>query len=263
MGDLGVHNGEAARAFAGTGGSVGNLILFCAVVTVGLLAAFYSWSVTPADAFVWLLRIALPPLALGAIGFASRLLLKNRAPDYLSWLAREGYFDRGGFAFAFRMGKCKRQAYLYVYFQNQYERPCEAEVAIRPSRWFYESLVPLDPIRMRIECGPAACGVARVSFSVPRELQGKRLRFDVGADVAYAHGRGRCLRYALALPAERDADFRWAPLRSGWGMPVRLTLPEGVDEASKESPRSETRIHWIGSDGPLEAWPEDPWPADQ
>lgn len=66
---------------------------------------------------------------------------------------------------------------------------------------------PIGAITYQIECEPAAFGVVRISLPIPRQLQGKRQSFDVGASVRYPSGKGKQVRFRDGIIIGTDADF--------------------------------------------------------
>lgn len=185
----------------------------------------------------------------------------ERFPDLLR--ERVGpYFEKDGLCFAPVLettpgGACE----LAVYFQNRYEGRATASVQMLP---------PLRSVGIRrsalrapaltFECPGGAFGAARVAFPIPAALQGRPMRFQVGAEVCYPEDRGTLLRFRAGVPvaATRHAGMfnrLFATIASrAIGLLTRskpagvtLTLPQGVAETGRSINRVHAELIW---------WPE-------
>src|SRR4051794_21970080 len=91
------------------------------------IASLICWfAAAPGATPGWALLVGLPlaaPACLGLLLWA--LFRKDRAPDFLR--QRFGaYFERSGFCFAVTCASEGVLAFLDLYYQNRYERPCQA-----------------------------------------------------------------------------------------------------------------------------------------
>lgn len=184
--------------------AVCSLIMIVAAVATG-----FSWFFAERpDTLTWGFRIVSPIVAI--LSLAVLLKVHHRqdvAPDFLR-LVVDGYFNRDGFCFAFGGGMVDGVFEFKVLFQNQYELPCEAQIALRPARGFWGRRAKMDIINLEIGCAGGAFGFASLQVAVPYKLQGKKLKFEVGASVEYPHGKGKRLRFRDGIHLRTDANFR-------------------------------------------------------
>src|SRR5258708_33309365 len=54
---------------------------------------------------------------------------------------------------------------------------------------------PLASTTTNVRCPGAAFGVARIPIPIPESYQGRRIRFEIAADVKYPRRRGKLLRF--------------------------------------------------------------------
>jgi hypothetical protein len=227
----------------------------CALVLIvsGSIAAL-AWRANNPDDTTWSLRIGGTVIAILALGVI--LLLHFRADlahDYLRDYAGT-YFNRHGFGFAVSVTSIDGIAYLDAYFQNQHANRCTARIALRHVP---QSGIQLGTTFYDVECGPAAFGFARVAFAIPRQFQGTRHSFEVGADVQYPEGKGKRLRFHDGQFLRANANFgnqlvtvlTVAAAMGGaffLSRPAKVTvqLPTGVAEDLAEQSVSEVRILW-------------------
>ena len=94
-------------------------------------------------------------------------------------------------------------------YQCRYTGRSVAQVALRPAG---SSLSVYSP---RIECGPAAFGVAKFAAAVPARHQGKKVSFEIGADVDYPLGQGREVRFPRGRAVRHNSQFFRLPAVSG------------------------------------------------
>jgi hypothetical protein len=177
----------------------------CVVVIVAaVITGSVAWIDDRPNTTTWVLRTI--PVAITIVALSVFLWLHGRrdlAPDLLA--ARVGrYFDRNGFCFQFLPSDVDGTCVFLLMFQNRYEKPCTARVALRPVTFggAHETLV-----HMPLNCPGAAFGVAKREVGIPAKLQGKKVSFDVGADVEYPDGKGRMLRFKDATVLRRDTNF--------------------------------------------------------
>jgi len=117
---------------------------------------------------------------------------KDLAPNYLI-LHPGPYFDRNGLGFCFATEVEGGSYRLVVIYQNRYNHPCDAVVAlqIRDDPFTFESRYEFS---LKFNCLPGACGKASKLWDYPSDLGGIKLTLRIGADVRYVGGRGLLLR---------------------------------------------------------------------
>jgi hypothetical protein len=216
--------------------------LLALVMIIGMIGSVFAWMT---DGATWRPKAAFPAIALGAFAILLwQLLRKDKVPDLLRKTCGN-YFERDGFCFMIAPAAFKGEGRLDVYFQNRFERPCRAQVAIRPSQQFFLNRRPIEMLTIEIECEGGAFGVAHVPWAVPAKLQGKKQSFDVGAHTEYPSGRGAMIRYRDGLrvgTAKRDV---WSGILTMSGAvggvvvlaqpaKIKLVLPKGIAETVAE-----------------------------
>ena len=148
---------------------------------------------------VWWFRIgALLVLILASGFFLWTSRRRESAPDFLSKLAGN-FFERDGFAFTVTTEVVGGVCHLCVWFQNRYERACEAEVLVRTAERWLAPQRHLPEARASIMVQPGAFGKALSPWPLPVELQGTKVLVDVMAKRKYPRGRGKLLRYRTGL----------------------------------------------------------------
>lgn len=172
---------------------------FLALVVAGCwLMGLMTWIGDPPEGeeslFLWF-RIGFPAIGLGCLlPLLWAYYRKNKIPDFLAQVS-PGYFERDGFCFALgsdvQVGRCS----LLVYFQNRYERPCNAQVLIRTSSSLFKGRLQMEDVTLGVRCGPAAFGCSSIPWAIPEEIQGRTISLDVVAGVDYPEGKGRLLRF--------------------------------------------------------------------
>ena len=213
------------------------------------------------------LRYVLPAVSLIFLApFLDIHLRRDRAPDYLRRIAPH-YFNRRDFCLAFEPAVQGGMYCLLAYFQNQRERDCQAEVALRPARGRFTRRPPIETVRVVIDCPGGAFGVARLVIPLPAVVQGRQQAFEVGATVQYPKGRGAKLRYRWGTYLRTGANFRnhynlvltilAGLLTFGLIFTIRhagvsVTLPTGVAETLPPAWRPPVEILWQPGDPPLE-----------
>ncbi|CAN0365144.1 unnamed protein product, partial [Ectocarpus sp. 4 AP-2014] len=169
--------------------------------------AIVAWLLDkPGDAG-WMTRWIASGVSLVAAGSLLRLLLKRDVvPDWLRKHAGD-YCTQDGFAFIVQPVVIESTLHFEAWFQNQFERPCDAVITLRPGRGFFMNRADIEEIRFEIACGPASFGVARLPVPLKRELYGKRQEFEVRAERRYPDGKGKRLRFhpGMSVGAESAA----------------------------------------------------------
>jgi hypothetical protein len=209
---------------------------------------------------IWSLRVAMPLAAVGVIWLLVRVARRpDRLPDHLARTTGK-YFEREGLCFAPRFeaaygGAC----FLCLYVQNRFARPASARIdALPPVRSFRLSRVPLAPVSVRVECPGGAFGVVRVPFGVPAKYQGKRLAFEVAADVKYPAGRGEMLRQRGGVRAGSIREARpshqllkslsflfLGVIHTSRPASATMTLPRGVAESAPAGGPGAFEVLWL------------------
>lgn len=119
--------------------------------------------------------------------------MPGKYPDHLAAIRRR-YFERTGLAFAPRFEINNGVAFLCFYFQNRYEREVYATMVMQPGlRSFRYARHPLPVMSMAVRCPGGGFGVARLPMEIPANLQGRKVRFEVAADIKYPSRRGKLL----------------------------------------------------------------------
>jgi hypothetical protein len=241
--------GESAKALLALG-----LIAFA-------IAAAVSWvEISASPAVVWALRLGFP---LAAFACLATLLWahfrKDRAPDFLKQHVGQ-YFERDGFCFHVACTTEGSIALLTLYFQNRYERPCDARVVVQPSRGFWMNRPIGGVVAVDFCCDGGAFGVTRVPWGIPHEYQGKTGSFDVAAAVRYREGRGGMLRFRDGLAVGKTSLDGWQVTLTVAGLlagkvvmnkpaKFKLSFPAAVStEARPEWPVT-TETLWRPGDG--------------
>ena len=234
------------------------------VIIVAAVAAPTAWLMDRPTATTWGVRIGSPVVALLAAGLIYKLNSRlDLAHDYLREQAG-GYFNRDGFCFALAATAVDQIAYMYAYFQNQYDKPSIGRIAVRPARGFFMGRANIEWITYEIHCEPAAFGMARIAIPIPKPLQGNRQKFEVGASVQYPDGKGRRLRFRDGVPLRTDASFgntfgTALAVAGAMGGAIVLSkpatatieLPTGVAEEVFSAPLPEIMTLWQLGASPL------------
>lgn len=216
-------------------------LIFCLILGVASVASCIVWIPDPGPPSVltWPLRIGWPIVALAALGMVLKLQLRvDLAEDYL--LQQWGrYRNHRDFCYNCRAAAVDGIACVELGFQNQRDQPCLVRIQLQHAT-SRSTLPTLEAIEFEIDCAPAAFGLAKSAFALPKRLQGKFQRFKVNLSVEYTDGRGQKLRF-------HDGVF----LR---GHTAWLELPVDVaGELPESSPPPEVRTLWKLGDPPLQS----------
>jgi len=238
----------------------------CALLSLVVIVSTFS------SGILWLDPVAreqASPLALygaPAIGLTSLAVLLRivyrkelpQVPDFLQEVKRR-YFERDGLCFAVDLTVDESSVcWMIIHYQNRYDRPCSATVAVKPLTGFWLTRRSLPEVEATIDVGPAAFGVIRTPWAIPARYQGKRQRLGVGASPVYPHGRGRLVRFRDGMRTHRH-DFHDSVgmkiillvflLRSSTPAGLRVTLPTNVAEEIPENLTAEAFQLWeLGDD---------------
>ena len=180
------------------------LLIAMGFVTLG---AWLPGIVGRADV-VWGLRIG-TPMAAAAVAwlFYRGLHRPEKLPDLLGQTVGK-YFERDGLCFAPVVETVDGASRLSIYFQNRHAGHASATIhMLPPRRSFRFGRHPLPPVQVLIECPAAAFGVARLPFPIPPKYQGRRMSFELAADVRYPARRGRLLRFRAGKRTGRGRDL--------------------------------------------------------
>jgi len=174
------------------------VLLVCSVVAV--MFGGMAWLIPAAkEPNIWWLRIGALVLLAWVIGFSAwAKRRRDLAPDFLAQLSAN-FFEQDGFAFVVGTEVLEGVGYLCVWFQNRYERPCEAMVLVRTSERWLAPQRHLPDAKVSLTCQPGAFGKALVPWPLPLELQGRKVLLDVMARRKYPRGRGKLLRRRTGL----------------------------------------------------------------
>ena len=228
------------------------------VLLVLVFAAVLAWGVPRhPDGVVWTFRLG-SPVCVALLGWVLVRSTRRREvlPDLLAQ-ATGGYFERDGLCFGFAPARTiDGGQWLFVYFQNRYERLCEARIVLKPpSRNLWFGRWRMTTVDVTVVCDGAAFGVHRTPWPIPAKLQGRSARFDVACRTAYPSGRGKRLRYREGARAGvPGSDLGRAALALG-GAAVgtlaisrparwRIRLPRGSVEGVLPGATASTQILW-------------------
>jgi hypothetical protein len=159
-----------------------------------------SWLIPAAkEPGVWWFRIG-GIVVLGAV-WAFYLWMNKKAdvaPDFL-WKIAETFFEKNGLAFILDTEVVNGSCHLRAWFQNRYERACEAVVMVRTAERWLAPQRHLPDARISFTCEPGAFGKATIEWPIPEQLQGRKVMLDVMASRKYRKGKGRLLRKRTGL----------------------------------------------------------------
>lgn len=131
--------------------------------------------VTPIAIAIWIARIPDP------------------VPDFLAKISK-GFFERDGLCFLFTVEDKESCARMVVYYQNRFDKPCTAKIFIGPTAKAFTNLNGLPTFEFNLSCQSAEFGKQSRAWSIPSHFQGKKVLWDVAAQVKYPSGRGALLR---------------------------------------------------------------------
>jgi hypothetical protein len=133
--------------------------------------------------------------------------MPDKIPDFLRERAGR-YFEREGLCFAPVFEVHSATGMMCIYFQNRHAREAVAFIEMRPAiRSFRVTRPPVPSILVSVDCPGAAFGVARIAFPISREFQGKKLNFEIAADVTYPARRGKLLRHRAGMRVGSTSDL--------------------------------------------------------
>ncbi|UCD76544.1 MAG: hypothetical protein JSV91_06385 [Phycisphaerales bacterium] len=185
---------------------------------------------------------------------------KDRAPDYLKQMFRQRY-DCCGLGLALETDAVDGVGYFNVYFQNRFERPCQAKVMIKRAHGLALTENGRVCASALLSCPGGVFGVARVPFAVPAKLQGKKRRFELTAEVSYTSGQGRQLRFrkgktvgkagasgTVVILAALVGGIVGAATIAGRAARLKVHYPQGVGDQLPGDVTIDTEILWQPGD---------------
>ncbi len=203
---------------------------------------------------VVLLFVALAATCLAIISRTQRS--RDMVPDYLGYSSGP-VFERDGLCFTVSLEAEDRTATFSIMYQNRYDRPAAAYIALRPAGGSVATISP------RIDCGPAGFGVAKFPVAVPARHQGKSVKMEIGASVEYPLGKGREVRFRTGRGVLQDSQFRSLPLKNRalpgnsvgrilmqTAITTRLALPSNVAEYVPDEETGHAEELWSMSKNP-------------
>jgi hypothetical protein len=197
-------------------------------------------------------------LAATCLAILSRVQRRCESPpDYLG-RCNGPIFERDGLCFTVSLDAEDRTAMFTIMYQNRYDRPLAAYIALRPAGGSVATLSP------RIDCGPAGFGVAKFPVAVPARHQGKTVTMEIGVSIEYPRGKGREVRFRAGRPVRQDSQFRCYPLKnralSGNSLgciltqaatTTRLVLPSNIAEYVPDEETGHAEELWsLSKSGP-------------
>jgi hypothetical protein len=172
---------------------------------IAIVVAAVAWLDDRPDPTTWLIRALSTGVgALAFVVFGVMDFKKDWAPDLLR-LRFGDYFDRNGFCFIVTSDAEDARCILRIFFQNRNEGRCQAKVAIRSVKFVGPQGPPI--LVLDIDCPGGAYGHADQAIGLPLNLQGKKVKLDVGADVIYPDGKGCRLRFKNGTRLRRSSEF--------------------------------------------------------
>jgi hypothetical protein len=236
------------------------IVVLCVSVTVAAVVWFDD---RPTQS-TWMWRITLSLLAVIAMAIIFKIHYWSRpdlVPDFLSQQCN-WFLERSGLCFSVFPSCEDGICVINAAFQNRYDHPCTARIALRPVVGVFRSAVKLfqhdfSMITFEVACDPGAFGIAGIPLPVSRRHQGKKLTLQIGASVNYPRGKGKMLRFRDGSPVRYDADFHSVYLRTLrvlffvtggffflFSASVTFQLPAGVAESFPSGQHQRTRILW-------------------
>jgi hypothetical protein len=240
-------------------GESGKALLALGFMTFALAGAVLWVEIPASPAVTWSARLGCPVAAFICLG----ILLwahfrKDRAPDFLKQQFGQS-FEQSGFCFHIACTTEGSIALLTLYFQNRYERECDARVVVTPSRGFWLNRPSGGTVAVDLICQGGAFGVTRVPWGIPHQYQGKTGSFDVAAAVRYPEGRGRMLRFRDGLAVGKTTLDGWQVTLTVAGLlagkvvmqkpaKFKMTFPAAVSTEARDDWPVTTETLWRPGD---------------
>ena len=119
--------------------------------------------------------------------------LPDPVPDFLGTISTS-FFERDGLCFLIVVEKKESHARMVLYYQNRFNNPCAAKIFVGPTAKAFTDLKGLPSFEFNFSCQSGEFGKQSFAWSIPLRFQGKKVLWDVGAQVKYPSGRGILLR---------------------------------------------------------------------
>lgn len=119
--------------------------------------------------------------------------INDLVPDFLSAISKD-FFERDGLCFILTTEKDGDHARMAVFYQNRFDKLCIVKVLVGPTRKAFTDLHGLPSFEFDFVCQGAEFGKQSLAWSVPLHFQGKKVLWDVAAQVKFPAGRGVLLR---------------------------------------------------------------------
>ena len=224
---------------------------------LAVCGAAVAWGFPQADVFVWCMRFGLTILS-AAIGWI--LIREARRKEILRDLLLEtspDYFEHDGVCFNFVPAVDRRIFWIKLFFQNRYERSCNARFVLRPHIRLTTGKQSFETIDIDVVVEGAAFGVVTIPIALPIEAQGKLIHCDVMSETSYPAGRGKLLRYRSGIQVGSPSLFSAG--RAGLAVlglfagaivtsrraQLSMRLPTDVSESLSEELQTESELLWV------------------
>ena len=185
---------------------------------------------------------------------------KDHAPDYLKQMFKQRY-DCAGLGLAAETDAADGIGYFNIYFQNRFERACQAKVVIKRSHGLALTEKARVCVSAILSCPGGAFGVARVPLAVPTKHQGRNRRFELTVEVSYTSGQGKQLRFGkgktvggagasgtVVIFAALLGGIAGAAAIAGRAARFTMRYPQGVAEQLPGDITIDTEILWQPGD---------------
>jgi hypothetical protein len=230
-------------------------ILQLIAIVAGTFALFAWFDSNHPDEIVWATRIGAPAIVIAI----SWLLIRNMRrkeilPDMLAKITPQ-YFEANGLSFAFVPAIADGICWMHVFFQNRYEKMCQARIVLTPPKTFFLGRSKTQGIDIQIDCEGAAFGVHRTPWPINQKLQGKTVKCEVGCTNRYPTGAGKLMRFREGLRCSPPSSgVARAAATAGFALvgvirisrpsTVTLRMPAGVAVEIPAGIEDATEILW-------------------
>jgi hypothetical protein len=172
------------------------------VAIVLLFICAFSWFAGETSIIIWIFRLVSLPVAIFILSY---FLWQNYHKDYAHNFIREqfgkAYFTKHGLSIGISLETVAGTAYLNVYYQNHYSRPCEAKIRIKPSRQWFGHHRRLVSFGNNVNVAAREYGALHIPIPIPLKYQGKKQSYDVGITTRFPDGYGKQLIFKQGLYA--------------------------------------------------------------
>ena len=239
------------------------LVAACACVVGGV----FVWSNDRPERSTWMWRIVFSGVGAGAIVGLIRLQFWGKAdlaPDFLSAEVQD-VSEQNGFCFVLGAATENGVFFVNAMYQNQYDRPCKARIALRRSQAYSGLRWGRFATTSRRSCltfpAARAFGIAAIPLPVSGQHQGKKLTLQIGATVDYPEEKGKKVRFREGSLLRYNAEFHSAYLTTlqmlyffcggllfSFPASVTFDLPTGVAESLQGEQSSAQTLWTIGDE---------------